>query len=174
MRIILIGFMGAGKTTIGRKLSKILNLNFYDLDIYIERKHRSSIPYIFNLIGEEGFRLVEHRTLIEFLEKDNSILSTGGGTPCFYNNIDLLLKKGLTVYLRMTPENLVTRLKSAKRKRPLINKLSEDELLEFVSNQLKNREKFYNKAHLIYDADDFNYTDFVKKIKGELNKFSQN
>lgn len=169
MNIFLIGYMGAGKTTLGKKLANEFSLNFIDLDHYIEKKHKASIPFIFNLVGQNGFRLIEHRTLSEVINSVSGVLSTGGGTPCFYNNINLLLETGLVVYLKMSSKSLVKRLEAAKRKRPLISSFNENELFEFVDSQLKEREFYYNQANLIIDIEKTRFSTLLQIIKDELN-----
>ncbi len=152
MRIFLVGFMGAGKTTNGRKLANYLNLDFIDLDSYIEQKHKASISFIFDLLGEEGFRFIEHRAILEILQGDNYVLSSGGGSPCFFDNMKMFYDSGITVYLKMPPQSLWYRLINAKKKRPLIRNLSKDELLAYIEKELQWREKFYKQAHITVDA----------------------
>ena len=106
VRIIIVGFMGSGKTTVGKALSKELGIPFYDLDWYIESRMHKTVPQIFTERGEDGFRLVEHNMLHEVAEFEDVILSCGGGTPCFFNNMDYLNEQGITVYLKASPEVL--------------------------------------------------------------------
>lgn len=148
--------MGAGKTTYGRKLASALDLEFIDLDNHIEKKHKASIPFMFDLVGESGFRLIEHRTLIDVLNGDNFVLSTGGGSVCYYDNMKLISEQGITVYLKFPPSFLIKRLKNAKRKRPLINNFSDIELTNFVDLKLKEREETYNQAKIIIDGTTMN------------------
>lgn len=162
--------MGAGKTTYGRRLAKQLNLQFIDLDQYIEKKHKSSIPYIFDLVGELGFRLIEHRTLLEVLQKDNFVLSTGGGTPCFYDNINILSQNGISIYLKLLPKAIVTRLKNAKKKRPLVDNFSDEELISFVDVKMLEREEFYNKANVVVDGTNINTRILVDVIQNLTKK----
>ena len=104
--MILIGFMGAGKTTVGKALGKALGVTFYDLDWYIETRMRKTVKQIFDEQGEEGFRKMEHNMLHEVAEFENVVISCGGGTPCFYDNMDYLNQQGDTVYLKASPEVL--------------------------------------------------------------------
>ena len=116
-RIIIIGYMGAGKTTVGKALSKELNIPFYDLDWYIESRMRKTVPQIFAERGEEGFRKIEHNMLHEVAEFENVIISCGGGTPCFYDNMEYMNAQGDTVYLKASPEVLYGHLKIGKTER---------------------------------------------------------
>lgn len=172
MIIILVGFMGVGKTTYGKKLASNFGYEFVDLDKYIENKHKATIPFIFNLIGEHGFRIIEHRSLIEVLQKDNIILSTGGGTPCFFDNMEIITRKGFSIYLQLNPEVILHRLSNSKKKRPLIEKLSEQNLLDFIKNQLSEREKYYNLAKIKIDALNLSIKELAEKIKNN-NDFSK-
>ena len=136
-RIILIGYMGAGKTTIGKALSKELGITFYDLDWYIESRMRKTVAQIFAERGEEGFRKMEYNMLHEVAEFENVIISCGGGTPCFFDNMDYLNQQGHVIYLKATPEVLYKHLLMAKVERPLIKGKSPDELISFIQEQLK-------------------------------------
>jgi shikimate kinase len=148
-RIILIGYMGAGKTTIGKVLAKELGMQFYDLDWYIEGRMHKTIPQIFAERGEEGFRQIEHNMLHEVAEFEDVIISCGGGTPCFFDNIDYLNQQGDVVYLKVEPETLYKHLKMGKVERPLLKGKSEEELIAFIREQLEKREPFYTKARHI-------------------------
>ncbi len=119
-RIIILGYMGSGKTTIGHALSKELSLPFYDLDWYIESRMRQSVKQLFDSMGEEGFRKIERNMLHEVAEFENVIVSCGGGTPCFFDNMDYLNRQGDTVYLKATPDVLFRHLKMGKTVRPLL------------------------------------------------------
>ncbi len=141
----LIGFMGAGKTTIGRKLASKINYQFIDLDDYIERRYKHTITSIFNLVGEEGFRKIENQALQEVALLKNVIVSTGGGTPCFFDNMDIIKKNGVSIYLKYTPKFLYKRLVNARKERPLIKKNKEN-LLEYITDTLLLREEYYMKA----------------------------
>lgn len=152
-RIILIGYMGAGKTTIGRTLARELGLEFYDLDWYVENRFRLRIPEIFAQRGEEGFREIERKMLHEVAEFEDIVLSCGGGTPCFFDNIDFMNARGETIYLQASPEVLQTHLRMGKSKRPLIDGKSPDELEAYIRESLAQREPFYTQAKHIVPID---------------------
>lgn len=151
-RIILIGYMGAGKTTIGKDLAKKLGLPFYDLDWYIETRMRKKVADIFAERGEEGFRKIEYNMLHEVAEFEDVVISCGGGTPCFFDNMDYLNQQGDVVYLKATPEVLYQHLQMGKGVRPLLAGKSKEELLDFITEQLQKREPFYMKANHIFDV----------------------
>lgn len=152
-RIILVGYMGVGKTTVGKGLAKLLGLSFVDLDGYIENKYRKTISDLFREKGEEGFREIERKALYEVVQFENIVLSTGGGAPCFFDNMDVMNKAGTTVYISATPEELAARLLASKTKRPLIENKSPDELVHFIEKHLSAREPFYKKADIEYYTD---------------------
>lgn len=144
--------MGVGKSTIGKRLSKMLNLSFIDLDIFIESKYHKSISEIFQEKGEDGFREIEKKSLQEVSEIEDVVIATGGGTPCYFNNMELMNATGKTVYVKAEPNDLVAQLQISKRKRPIIANKSADLLLPFITNHLKEREIFYNKANIIFNV----------------------
>ncbi len=153
MRVFLVGYMACGKTTVGKKLSRELGMPFVDLDHYIVEKEGLSIPEIFEKFGEERFREFEARYLQEvILEFDSVVLSTGGGTPCKGDNLERMNEAGLTVYLKQSPGQLTQRLVRSKNPRPLIVGKSEQEILEFATEQLKVREPYYSRAKVIVDG----------------------
>ena len=157
-RIILIGYMGSGKTTVGKALSKETGMMFYDLDWYIESRMRKSVSQIFAAKGEEKFRQMEYNMLHEVAEFEDVIISCGGGTPCFFDNMDYLNQQGDVVYLKATPETLYKHLLMAKVERPLLKGKSPDELIAYITEHLKEREPFYEKARYTLDVtvlDDF-------------------
>ena len=154
--------MGAGKTTIGRALSKELGLPFYDLDWYIESRRHKTIARLFEEEGEEKFRQIEHNLLHELAEFEDVIVSCGGGTPCFFDNIDYMNRQAQVVYLKATPEVLYKHLKMARIERPLLKGKSQEELLGFIREQLEKREPFYTKARHTLDV---SLMDNYEKIK---------
>lgn len=151
-RIIIVGYMGSGKTTVGKALSKEMGLPFYDLDWYIESRMRKSVKQIFDEVGEEGFRRIERSMLHEVAEFENVIISCGGGTPCFFDNMDYINRQGETVYLKCTPKVLHSHLKMGKTVRPLLLNKTSDEVDAYIKEQLEWREPFYNKAKHILDV----------------------
>lgn len=152
-RIFIIGYMGSGKTTIGKRLANSLSLTFVDLDAYIEKKYRKTVSAIFAEKGEEGFRLLENQSLHEVAEFEDVVISTGGGTPCFFDNMDVMNRAGLTIYLEAHPEDLAAHLLASKTVRPLIAGKNKEELISFITEHLGKRALFYNKAQLIYPID---------------------
>ena len=154
--------MGAGKTTVGKSLAKQLGLQFYDLDWYIENRMHRTVKQIFDERGEDGFRKIEHNMLHEVAEFENVIISCGGGTPCFFDNMDYMNQQGETIYLKATPEVLYGHLKMGRTVRPLLLNKTPDEVKAFVRQQRSEREKFYGKAKHILDV---NLLDNYEKIK---------
>lgn len=152
MVFFLIGYMGAGKTTIGKLLAKKLNWQFIDVDSFIENRYHQTITAIFEKRGECGFRELERRTLEEISNFENVVISTGGGLPCFFDNMDLMNRKGVTIYLKSSAEDLINRLNTERQSRPLIRGKSIEELQYFVETNLEKREPFYNKSQLIFDV----------------------
>ena len=145
--------MGTGKTTLGRAMAKALGTEFIDLDWYIENRFHKSISEIFAEKGEDGFRDMERRMLHEAGEFENTIISCGGGTPCFFDNMDFMNAHGTTVYLKADDNVLFRRLNIAKAKRPILADKTDDELLSFIHNSVQQREAFYNKAQHVFCSD---------------------
>lgn len=161
-RIIIIGYMGAGKTTVGKALARELGLTFYDLDWYIEGRMRKTVPQIFAEKGEEGFRKIENAMLHEVAEFEDIVLSCGGGTPCFFDNMEYLNWQGDTVYLKATPDVLYKHLKMGKTERPLLKNKTKEEMYRFIEEQLVQREPYYIKAKNVIDV---SLMDNYEKIK---------
>ena len=162
VRIIIIGYMGAGKTTVGKALARALGLPFYDLDWYIESRMHKTVPQIFAERGEEGFRQVERNMLHEVAEFEDVIISCGGGTPCFFDNMAYLNAQGETIYLKATPEVLYKHLQMGKTVRPLLRDKTPDEMLAFITGQLGQREPYYGQARHTLDV---NLLDSYEKIR---------
>ena len=153
IRVFLMGFMGAGKTTLGKALAKDLNISFIDLDQYIERRYMKSVSQIFALKGEQGFREIESRMLREVGEFDDVIVSCGGSTPLIGDNMEYMLQHGQTVYLKCDNDTLLRRLKVARSQRPLIASKTDDELAAFIESETKRREPGYLRAEFICPGD---------------------
>lgn len=150
MRVFLIGYMGSGKSTIGKILARKLKMHFIDLDHYIETKEQKTIADIFNTEGEKKFRALEKKYLQDIITNNNTVISLGGGTPCFNNNMEIIKRNGISIYIKMTPDALVKRLINTKKKRPLIHKMSEPELKSFIETNLQKRDLFYSQSqHII-------------------------
>lgn len=169
-RIILMGYMGSGKTTVGRALAKDLNMPFYDLDWYIESRMRKTVKQIFDERGEDGFRVIERNMLHEVAEFENIVVSCGGGTPCFFDNIDYLNQQGETVYLKCTPEVLHKHLSMGKTVRPLLLNKTPEQVKTYIKEQLQVREPFYSKAKHTVDV---TLMDNYEKIKISVAKLKE-
>ncbi len=154
MKVFLIGFMGSGKTTIGKKLANYLKCEFIDLDKLIESKVGMSIVNYFELHGEVAFRELERDILQKTEFPESVIIATGGGAPCFGDNMEWMNKNGLVAYLSLPPKALASRLEHSKTDRPLIRHLKGDELIDFISRKLQEREEFYNQAKYVVSASD--------------------
>ena len=150
MLIFLIGFMGSGKTTLGHPLAKRLGYDFIDLDKAIEAGERCTVGEIFASRGEAEFRLLERKYLQDVITRGgNVVVSTGGGTPCFHANIELMNANGVTVYLKLAPGMLAARLASAKVCRPLLAGKSVAEMEEYIVETLAVREEYYQQANVV-------------------------
>jgi shikimate kinase len=170
MKIILLGYMGCGKSTIARCLAKSKRVNFIDLDYYIEEKEQLSIKEIFSTKGEIYVRLQESIYLKEIIEtKDNYILSLGGGTPCYANNMNTLLEsKILSIYLRANIPTLVNRLEKEKSSRPLIADLTEEKLIEYIGKHLFERAPFYEQSNFKINVNGKSVLEIATEIEAVL------
>lgn len=169
-RVILIGYMGSGKTTLGKALSKATGMMFYDLDWYIESRMHKSVSQIFSEQGEDAFRKIEYNMLHEVAEFENVIISCGGGTPCFFDNIEYLNQQGDVVYLKANPETLCNHLAMAKTERPLLKDKSREELVDYITEHLEERAPFYEKANHVLDV---SVLDSYDKIKLSIEKLRE-
>ncbi|MBQ2435009.1 MAG: shikimate kinase [Bacteroidaceae bacterium] len=171
-RILLIGFMAAGKTTLGKALARDLGLQFIDLDHYIENRYHSTVSQLFADRGEEGFRQIERNMLHEVTEFEDVIIATGGGTPCFYDNMEYMNSKGITVFLQASVDVIYTRLTIARVQRPLVKGKTADELRQYIADMLEMRSPYYTRAHHTFCADYLENTqqvsDSVQRFKSEL------
>jgi shikimate kinase len=165
MKIFLIGFMGCGKTHWGKRLSKKLSIPFFDLDEKIAERAGKSISEIFAENGEEHFRLLEKEVLYLLTEShDSFVMATGGGAPCFYNNIDYLKKNGIVAWINCSVDRLYDRLVKEKEKRPLIRAIPDNGLKSYIIKKFSDRKIFYQQANVIINEDDLKLDDLVKKI----------
>ncbi len=154
MRIYLIGYMGSGKSSMGNKLATRLGYSFLDLDNVIELEQKQSINEIFSEKGEEAFRAIEQLALHQTFKMNNVVISTGGGTAVFFDNMALMKENGLCIYLKANSDVLVSRLIHNQHLRPLIAKLNQEELNIFISNQLSERFPYYEKAQMHIETKD--------------------
>lgn len=167
--VILVGFMGCGKSTLGKKLAKKLNIPFIDSDSEIERLEGNPVSEIFAKKGEKYFRKLENDFLLKLNESQNNIpksfvLSCGGGMPCFYDNIEILNELGKSFYVKLSAFELTRRLMLAKTKRPLIEGKTEEELLLFIKNKLSERSVFYEQAKFILIGKEQNIGSILQKL----------
>jgi len=166
MRIFLIGFMGSGKTHWGKQLASQMRIPFYDLDEVISAKEEKTVTQIFAECGEEAFRKKEKQALEQLIDEQPSmVLSTGGGTPCFFNNIETMKKYGVVVWLNTHIEILVQRLLQEKESRPLIRNIGDDQLKTFIIRKLNERRMYYEQADVILDNENsISVTEFIQTI----------
>lgn len=163
--IFLIGFMGCGKSTLGKKLAAKTGYSFIDLDDVIVQNINMSITEYFEAFGEDAFRAVEREELHKLGRLKNTIIATGGGAPCHLDNMDWMNLHGKTVYLKLSPRALLSRLSQKEiESRPLLKGKTNEELLEFIQSKLEERSHFYNRATLIFDALRSDTKDLIKQI----------
>jgi len=167
--VFLTGYMASGKTTIGKYLAEAMNLQYIDMDFFMENRYRKTISQIFADRGEEGFREIERRTLHEIAAFEDVVIATGGGTPCFFDNINVMNEAGLTVYLKASAKELAIRLRNANRNRPLVKGKSFEELCQFIENHLQERSTFYEKSTIIFDCNNVfsneNFNHSIQNLK---------
>ena len=160
-RVFLVGYMGAGKTTVGKELAKLAGLSFIDLDYYIEGRYHKAVSQIFAERGEEAFREIERNMLHEVAEFEDVLISTGGGAPCFFDNMEFMNASGTTVYLKVSVEELAKRLELCKHTRPVLKGRSGEEL---------KASPFYTKASITFDAEKMLTESDVHDISNALMK----
>lgn len=168
MNIILVGYMGSGKTTLGKKLATRFGLKFIDTDKIIEQEENCAISEIFSKHGEDHFRELEKKLVLRLKEQDNLLVSTGGGMPCFNDVMDELNEMGITIYLKRPVKELANRILNSKKKRPLTDGKTEEELIRFIEDAINERQVYYEKAHIIADRDVQNITSLEMMVKTYL------
>lgn len=169
MRIYVIGFMASGKTTYGRELARRLNFRFVDLDNQIENTTRSSIPRIFEKWGEDYFRKIEHQELLKTLDLTNTVVSTGGGTPVYFDNMNVMNKAGITLFIKLSKQSLLDRILKSNRRRPLLEDKNYDQLKDYLDEAYSTRMIFYRKARLVINPIVFE----PDKLAIYLNRYKQ-
>ena len=171
-RLFLIGFMAAGKTTLGKALARDLGLQFIDLDHYIENRYRCTVSQLFAERSEEAFRQIERNLLHEVAEFEDVVISTGGGTPCFFDNMEYMNSKGTTVFLDASVDVIHTRLTIARVQRPLVKGKTAEELRQYITDMLIRRLPYYSQAAHTFCANRLEDTeqvnDSVKRFKEEI------
>lgn len=157
--------MGSGKSTAGRKLASKLGFSFLDTDILFEEQYKISILNFFEKYSEEVFRKIEHNILKKALLSNNTVVSTGGGTPCFLNNMDLINKSSFSVYIKMHINSIENRLNNSQKPRPLLKEISQSNLRSFIEKQILEREEYYNQANLIIKGENLDISSLIKSFE---------
>lgn len=163
--VFLIGYMGSGKSTAGKKLARILGYDFVDTDDVISTLVGKEVYKIFMEDGEDAFRQMERSVLVSFKDRKDTVIATGGGMPCFFDNMATMKRFGITVYLQMQATSLMKRLNEAKTPRPLLPKLPPEELVEYIQQHLAKREQFYINSHLVVKGESVDLESLGKSIK---------
>ena len=167
MKIFLIGFMGCGKSTLGKKLALKLGYTFVDIDKEIERMVNMSITEYFQKHGEDAFRELESSALKTINLPENTVVATGGGAPCFFDNLQWMNENGTTIYLSLSPKALAKRLESDTEQRPVLQNLKGEKLEQFIAERLQLRESFYKQAELIVKGIDQNPEKIIEILRTE-------
>lgn len=164
-RVFFIGFMGCGKSTIARFVAQDLKWNFIDMDSFFEKKHQCTINEYFAQYGEEGFRLAERDILNELCNMENIVVGTGGGAPCFFDNVEKMRNAGLVIYISVENQKLAERLYNNHGSRPLLAGKSNDEILQYVKQKVSEREQFYRRAQIIVDGESLPFSSYRTLIE---------
>lgn len=162
--VFLVGYMGSGKTTVGKKLATKLKYDFFDTDHAIEEMTGKSITQIFNEDGEDAFRQLERSILVSLTSRQNIVVSTGGGTPCYFDNMVRMNRCGITVYVKLHPASLAKRIIESDTERPLLTRISNDDLPAYITMHLKERESFYSKAHIIIKGESIKIDELINLV----------
>jgi shikimate kinase len=164
--VFLVGYMGSGKSTAGRKLARLLHYDFADTDDLIVAMTGKPVEVIFREDGEDAFRLLEHTIIRTLSRRINTVIATGGGTPCFYNNMQLMRMAGITVYLKLHASALTRRINQSKSPRPLLRNIAPADLPDFITAHLKQRLQHYSQAHITVEGENLNLEELATKIRG--------
>jgi shikimate kinase len=168
-KIFLIGFMGAGKSSIGKELAQSLHYRFLDTDVLIEKQMKKSIPEIFESEGEEGFRVIEQQILHSLKDETQIVIATGGGCPAYDKNMQWMNVHGKTIYLKCSIGVLFHRIAPKKKLRPMIAHMDDVDIMDFLIAKLRERSKYYEKAEMVVDGDG-GIEDVYKNILNSLSK----
>ena len=169
MMLVLVGYAGSGKSSLAKRLAKALGVGYVDTDTLVEQSVGATIADIFHYEGEEYFRSVERNVLDSTAEEDNIIVSTGGGLPIFGDNMQKISELGLSIYLRRTPKNIMSRLSPyGRQKRPKFRGLNDEELLAFMTTHMAEREPIYSKADVVIDCDQMSDDEIINLIMRNL------
>lgn len=164
MRIFLVGFMFSGKSTVGKLLAKSMGYEHIDTDHMFESLYNISINDFFEKYGQDLFRELEHKLLLTLIEKDNIVISTGGGLPCFHNNMELIKQNGISIHINMSFKSIIHRQKKSKKNRPLLRNKSQEEIEIFLQDLLAKRIGIYNQSNIIIKGEDLNIKELKEKI----------
>lgn len=163
-RIYLVGYMGAGKSTVARRLARHLGWTSLDIDDMFEERYHITVDHFFERFGEDLFRVMETELLYSTEKMENVVISTGGGTPCFNDNMRWMNDKGLTVFIMLSEQSLLHRLLHSKRKRPLVMGKSENELEEYIKVHYDSRRQYYNQAAITVKGENLDYDSLLAQL----------
>ena len=164
MRIFLVGFMFSGKSTVGKLLAKSMGYEHIDTDHMFESLYNISINDFFEKYGQDLFRELERKLLLTLIEKDNIVISTGGGLPCFHNNMELIKQNGISIHINMSFKSIIHRQKKSKKNRPLLKNKSQEEIEIFLQDLLAKRIDIYNQSNIIIKGEDLSIKELKEKI----------
>jgi shikimate kinase len=164
VRIYLVGFMGSGKSSAGQRIASLLGYGFTDLDTLIEQGAGMNIAEIFSRHGEEWFREREREVLHQTVKLEDYVIACGGGTPCYFDNMEFMKREGRTCYLEMEASQLASRLRSSGAKRPLIKDIAEEELIPWIENKLEGRRGFYELAEITVSGFSMDYRELISRL----------
>jgi shikimate kinase len=164
-KIVLLGFSGAGKSTIAKKIASHFNFSVLDTDKMLEEKYKISVYDIFEKYGENVFRQLEYKTLTEALQQEHVVIATGGGAPCFFDSMKIINEAAFSVYIEMSIKSLVQRLLHAKVTRPLTKDKTEEELFVFIAAQMAERASIYKQAHLTVKGENLDLEELLENLE---------